>query len=81
MKRFILVGLTLSLAAAPILGEEAHFHHVHLNVTDAEASLKFYQEAFGAMKVSYRGKRDAIFTGQAFILLKDVATRLFWQIR
>ena len=44
---------------------EAHFHHLHLNVTDPAASIAFYKKYLG-------GKVDALFTERSFILLNKV---------
>lgn len=52
--------------------EPAHFHHVHLNTVDPEATMKFYEKVFGAVRVKYAGKTDALFTGQSFILMNKV---------
>ena len=45
--------------------EPAHFHHVHLNVTDPAESSRFYQRVFGAVPVKFRGSADALFTVNA----------------
>lgn len=50
----------------------AHFHHVHLNVTDPDESLRFYEFMFGAVPLKFRGVSDALFTERSFILLKKV---------
>jgi catechol 2,3-dioxygenase-like lactoylglutathione lyase family enzyme len=52
--------------------ESAHFHHVHLNVTDPEKSLWFYPFMFGATKLKFRGVADALFTERSYILLNKV---------
>ncbi len=52
----------------------AHFHHVHLNVTDPKATIAFYKKFFGASDVSYRGLSDGLFTEKSFILLTQVQT-------
>lgn len=52
----------------------AHFHHVHLNVTDPKATIAFYEKFFGASEVSYRGLSAGLFTEKSFILLSKVAT-------
>ena len=52
----------------------AHFHHVHLNVTDPKATIAFYEKFFGATEVRYRGLSDGLFTEKSFILLSKVAT-------
>ena len=52
--------------------ESAHFHHVHLNVTDPECTLAFYERFFGAVRLRYRGLADALFTERSFLLLNRV---------
>ena len=52
----------------------AHFHHVHLNVTDPKATIAFYKKFFGANEVRYRGLSDGLFSEKSFILLTKVAT-------
>ncbi len=52
--------------------EPAHFHHVHLNVTDPAKSLRFYEFMFGAIQVRFRGVSNALFTERSFILLNKV---------
>ena len=53
----------------------AHFHHVHLNVTNPETTLDFYDKFFGANRISYRGKSKALFTERSFILLDSVKVK------
>lgn len=52
--------------------ESAHFHHVHLNVTDPGATMAFYKRHLGATQVRYRGVTDALFTEKSFILMTKV---------
>lgn len=72
------VGHATAIAAQPVgrdadTQRSAHFHHVRLNVTDAQKSLEFYQFMFGATPVRFRGAADALFTERSFILLNQVA--------
>jgi catechol 2,3-dioxygenase-like lactoylglutathione lyase family enzyme len=65
------------IGAAPVLRDEdsdpsAHFHHVHLNVTDPRRTRRFYEFVFGAVSVRFRGAADALFTGRSFILMNHV---------
>jgi catechol 2,3-dioxygenase-like lactoylglutathione lyase family enzyme len=61
------------LGVMPSRGEEAaHFHHVHLNVTNPSETMRFYQHVFGAVPVKFMGKRDALFTERSFILMTKV---------
>jgi catechol 2,3-dioxygenase-like lactoylglutathione lyase family enzyme len=52
--------------------EPAHFHHVHLNVVDPDSTLAFYEHFFGANRIRYRDRADALFTERSFILLEKV---------
>lgn len=66
----VVAARALPGAAAP--AEPAHFHHVHLNVTDPDSTIAFYEKFFGANRVRYRGRSDALFTERSFILLNEV---------
>ncbi len=76
--RWALPLLLIPSLAAPTFAQEdaqeerAHFHHVRLNVTDPEATLDFYQRFLGAVEVSYRGLKPALFTERSFLLLNKV---------
>lgn len=52
---------------------QAHFHHVHLNVTNPQETMRYYQHVFGAVPTRFMGKIDALFTERSFILLTKVA--------
>ncbi len=52
--------------------EPAHFHHVHLNVTDPEATMEFYTRVFGATRIRYANSVDALYTERSFILFNVV---------
>jgi len=47
----------------------AHFHHVHLNSPDPQKTFEFYEQVFGAKRVKFRDKSDALFTGRGFLLV------------
>jgi len=51
---------------------KVNFHHVHLNVTDRDSTIAFYQKYFGATQVKYRDKVDALFTEKSFLLMNLV---------
>ncbi len=61
-----------ALAADQAAVEPARFHHVLLNVTDPQASIKFYSRVFGATPIKFRGASDALFTERSFLLLNQV---------
>ncbi len=52
--------------------EAAHFHHVHLNVTDPAKTISYYKKIHGAIETNYRGVADALFTERSFILMNNV---------
>jgi catechol 2,3-dioxygenase-like lactoylglutathione lyase family enzyme len=61
-------------AAAREAVAAASFHHVHLNVTDPQGTVDFYEKFFGALPIQYRDRSPALFTERSFILLNEVAT-------
>lgn len=50
----------------------ARFHHVHLNTTDPEAAIDFYTTKFKAKKEKFAGLRDAVWTGDSWVLFTKV---------
>jgi catechol 2,3-dioxygenase-like lactoylglutathione lyase family enzyme len=52
--------------------EAAHFHHVHLNVSEADRSQEFYEHFFGALPIDYRDRSPGLFTERSFVLLNIV---------
>jgi catechol 2,3-dioxygenase-like lactoylglutathione lyase family enzyme len=56
---------------API---NARFHHVHLNTTDPEAAINFYTTKFKAERQKFAGLRDAVWTGDSWVLFNKVDT-------
>jgi len=65
-------GLLLAGSSTVRAAEPAHFHHVHLNVTDPAATADYYSRFHGALPIRYRDLSDALFTETAFILLDEV---------
>ncbi len=51
----------------------AHFHHVHLNVTDPEAAINFYTSKFDAEKARFAGIQDAVWAQKSWLLFNKVA--------
>src|SRR5262245_36536104 len=66
-----LIGV-VALAALSLAAEPAHFHHVRLNVTNVDESIRFYSRVFGAVPVKFRGAADALFTERSLILFNQV---------
>lgn len=72
LRRFI-AGAILAACAVARAEEPAHFHHVHLNVTDPARTIAYYMKIHGATRVNYRGVSDALFTERSFILMNKVS--------
>src|SRR5882724_2266025 len=67
---FVLVAIAQGQS---IVHERAHFHHVRLNVTNVDESIRFYSRVFGAVAVKFHGVSDALFTERSLILFNKVA--------
>jgi catechol 2,3-dioxygenase-like lactoylglutathione lyase family enzyme len=50
----------------------AHFHHLHLNATDAAANIEFYTTKFDAEKAKFAGIADAVWAQKSWILIQKV---------
>ena len=68
-----------TVAFAQSKTEPAHFHHVHLNVTNPAKTLAFYKKNLGAVEVNYRNKSKSLFVERSFILLNKVTFPPAWQ--
>ena len=66
------LGLVATVPCAHSAEEAAHFHHVHLNVTNVKQSIRFYRRVFGAVPVRFRDRSDALFTERSFVLFSQV---------
>ena len=74
---FLLRTCVLLLACGSATAQDppkAHFHHVHLNVTDPAKTIEYYTRIHGATTVKYANKVDALFTEKSFILWNIVTT-------
>jgi len=60
-------------SAAKNTVERANFHHVRINVTEPDESIKFYTRNLGAVEVEYHNRVPALFTERSFILFNKVA--------
>ncbi len=72
---FVSCCLLLSLTfaqdnPAPVL--KAHFHHVHLNVTDPVAAANFYTAKFDCEKADFAGKQGAVWAQKSWLLFSKV---------
>ena len=71
MKTIVAVFLTLTASCAA--QQLAHFHHVHLNVTDPAAAIAFYTSKFDCEKASFNGVQDAVWAQKSWLLFNKVA--------
>jgi hypothetical protein len=46
----------------------AHFHHVHINAIDPEASIRFYTSHFNSERVKLGGTIDAVWAQKSWLL-------------
>ncbi|OAD39198.1 VOC family protein [Polaribacter atrinae] len=51
---------------------KVNFHHIHLNVTDRDSTIAYYQKYFGATQIKYRERVDALYTEKSFLLMNLV---------
>ena len=68
----VLFAFAATSTAQPPADERAHFHHVRLNVTNPDESIRFYSRVFGAVPIKFRGTADALFTERSLILFNKV---------
>jgi hypothetical protein len=67
---WILVALRLCVSVlssspqAPTQAPLAHFHHVHINAMDPEASIRFYTSHFNAERAKLGGTIDAVWSAE-----------------
>jgi len=64
--------LVAGLAGRSHGDEPAHFHHIRLNVTNVDESIRFYARVFGAVPVKFHGTSNALFTERSLILFNKV---------
>jgi catechol 2,3-dioxygenase-like lactoylglutathione lyase family enzyme len=70
----LLLGAAICFAQEAGQGQLAHFHHVHLNVTDPAAAIVFYTSTFDCEKASFAGTQDAVRAQKSWLLFTKVAT-------
>jgi catechol 2,3-dioxygenase-like lactoylglutathione lyase family enzyme len=70
----LIVLVLLARAAGQSVDDErrARFHHVRLNVTNVDESIRFYSRVFGAVPIKFHGVADALFTERSYILFNKV---------
>ena len=62
-------------ASAPI----AHFHHLHLNVTDPAAAISFYTSKFDCEKGRFAGVMDGVWAQKSWLLFNKVSSPPPWE--
>ncbi len=72
---------TISFAGETSVSEMARFHHVHLNVTDPDRSLKYYQKFFSAVPIIYRKASWALLTDRSYFLFTKVPAPPPWELK
>lgn len=70
---FLCTAIVGWMAALAQEVEPARFHHVHLNVSKPEETMRFYREIFGATPVRYANAVDALYTERSFLLFNVVS--------
>jgi len=68
----ILFAFAGTAAAQTVAG--AHFHHLHLNVTDPKANIEFYTTKFDAEPAKFAGLVDAVWAQKSWMLFQKVNT-------
>lgn len=68
---WLLLAVTLGFSQVGV-SEQAHFHHLGLNVQNTEANRAFYQKVFGAVPINFNSHGPALFTERSFILFNSV---------
>ncbi|HYL97630.1 MAG TPA: VOC family protein, partial [Blastocatellia bacterium] len=58
----------------------AHFHHVHMNVTDPAGAIEFYTGKFDCEKRKFAGLMDAVWAQKSWILFNKVKDPPPWNL-
>src|SRR5580704_6262514 len=66
-------ALFLVTQATAQVSVKAHFHHIHLNVTDPKAAIAFYTAKFDCEKARFEGQ-DAVWAQKSWILFTKAGT-------
>jgi catechol 2,3-dioxygenase-like lactoylglutathione lyase family enzyme len=73
----VLLGAALAAPAQnqpspPVASPLAHFHHLHLNVTDPQAAISFYTAKLESEKRKFAGAMDAVWAHNSWLLFTKV---------
>jgi len=89
MRTLFLFALLAPLALAPRVRTQtppqapapvAHFHHLHLNVTDPAAAIEFYTTKFDCEKGKFAGLLDAVWAQKSWLLFNKVKDAPPWEL-
>jgi catechol 2,3-dioxygenase-like lactoylglutathione lyase family enzyme len=58
----------------------AHFHHLHLNVTDPAAAIDFYTGKFDCEKAKFAGLLDGVWAQRSWLLFNKVSSPAPWEL-
>jgi catechol 2,3-dioxygenase-like lactoylglutathione lyase family enzyme len=83
---FLLLSVSLSSgwrepASSKTQGPQqlAHFHHLHLNTTDAAGAVKFYTSKFDCEKAQFLNQ-DAVWAQRSWLLFNKVKSAPSWEL-
>jgi len=65
---------------APAAIAPAHFHHLHLNVTDPAANINFYTSKFDCEKGKFAGLLDGVWAQKSWMLFTKVSSPPVWDL-
>lgn len=65
---------------APAAIAPAHFHHLHLNVTDPAANINFYTSKFDCEKGKFAGLLDGVWAQKSWMLFTKVSSPPQWEL-
>src|SRR5262249_20134225 len=66
--------------AQPSAPSTAHFHHIHVNPTDAAAAINFYTNKFDCEKARFEGVIDAVWAQKSWLLFNKVNRPPPWEL-
>lgn len=76
--KFLMSIAALAFASFSVIAQDkppdpkAHFHHVHLNVTDPKAAADFYTSKFDCEKAEFADKQPSIWSQKSWLLFNRV---------
>jgi hypothetical protein len=74
------IGIGVSIAQTPATPPIAHFHHVHINATEPDASIAFYSSRFDCEKATGPDGHPAVRMQTSWILFNRVTSQAPYEI-